>query len=194
MATEAAAPYIETLLKRVSERGQRLGVRFESGTQVRVTNPDGTARDVTNRPLSSREIMVALEPALTDDARHQIAQRSSARFEYTCAGVGTFNVLIRRDGEEVAASIDPIAAPVAARPPASVATPEMELIIETTSVSAKLSSAEDVPASAVPPTTPTANVVAENTSVTTAGTASAEQTAAPAPPKPRPTISAGAPA
>jgi len=31
MATEAAASYIDTLLKRVAARGAGLGIRFESG-------------------------------------------------------------------------------------------------------------------------------------------------------------------
>ena len=66
MATEAAASYIDSLLKRVAARGASLGIRFESGTPVRVADGNGGLRDVTNRTLSPQEIMAAIAATITD--------------------------------------------------------------------------------------------------------------------------------
>src|ERR1041384_1056351 len=143
MATEAPVSYIDTLLKRVAARGN-LGVRFESGAPVRVTD-GGAPRDVTNRTLSSKEIMAAIGPMIRDVLK-RLPPQPSAAFAYDCAGVGGFNVAIRREGDKVWVSIDPssaetsappVAAPPPPPPPAPVAEPE--LIIETTSVSAAVS-------------------------------------------------------
>jgi twitching motility protein PilT len=147
MATEAAAPYIETLLKRVAARGGALGIRFETGAPVRVIDGSGGKRDVTNRTLSPQEIMSALAPILPDDIKRQIDQKPSVGFEYTCPGVGAFSVSIRRDGEQVTVAIDPASAgaPTATStaPPASApaAAPEPELVVETTAVGATLAGA-----------------------------------------------------
>ena len=142
MATEAPVSYIDTLLKRVSARGGTLGVRFESGAPVRVTDGAGATRDVTNRSLSSQEIMAAIAPAIPDAIR-RLPQQPSVAFNYDCAGVGLFNVVIRREGDKTSVFIDrdsadtPSSAPAAAVPPPSPAPrAEPELIIETTSVSA----------------------------------------------------------
>src|SRR5438093_4684756 len=141
MATEAAVSYIDTLLKRVAARGGTLGVRFESGAAVRVTDAAGGARDVTNRTLSTQEIAAAIAP-MVPDAIKRLPQQPSVAFNYDCAGVGLFNVLIRREGDKMWVSIDPGTVPVVAAappppPPPPPAPPaEPELIIETTSVSA----------------------------------------------------------
>lgn len=148
MATEAAASYIDTLLKRVAARGVRLGVRFESGAPVRVADGSGGLRDVTNRALSPQEIMAAIAP-IVPDAIKRLPQTPSVNFNYDCAGVGVFTVALRRDGEKIAVSIDPGDAAVPADHTPSPAdltrsapqvTPttksEAELIVETTSVSA----------------------------------------------------------
>jgi len=66
MATEAPVSYIDTLLKRVASRGAALGVRFESGAPVRVSDANGAAKDVTNRTLSSQEITVAISTMIPD--------------------------------------------------------------------------------------------------------------------------------
>jgi twitching motility protein PilT len=138
MATEAAASYIDTLLKRVAARGARLGVRFESGAPVRVVDGNGGLRDVTNRTLSPQEIMAAIAPMVPDTIK-RLPPQPSAFFNYDCAGVGVFSVAIRRDGEKVSVSIDPDdAAPWRSE---AKSTPqrtksEPELIVETTSVSA----------------------------------------------------------
>jgi len=139
MATEAPVSYIDTLLKRVAARGGTLGVRFESGAAVRVTDGAG-ARDVTNRTLSTQEIAAAIAP-MVPDAIKRLPQQPSVAFNYDCPGVGLFNVLIRREGDKMWVSIDPGTAPVVAAapppPPPPPAPPaEPELIIETTSVSA----------------------------------------------------------
>ena len=135
MATEAPASYIDTLLKRVASRGGSLGVRLESGAPVRVTDGAGAPRDVTNRMLSSPEIAAAIAPVVPDTIK-RLPPQPSVAFNYDCAGVGLFHILIRRDGEKMWVSIDPGSAPPsdAAAPPPSP--PEPELIIETTSVSA----------------------------------------------------------
>ncbi len=143
MATEAPASYIDTLLKRVSARGGTLGVRFESGAPVRVTDGNGGIRDVTNRTLSPPEIMAAIMP-MVPDAIKRLPQQPSVAFNYDCAGVGPFSVVIRREGEQLWVSIDPgTCAPEAAAPPPPPPPPppappkvEPELVIETTSVSA----------------------------------------------------------
>ena len=145
MATEAPASYIDTLLKRVSARGGTLGVRFESGAPVRVTDGNGGIRDVTNRTLSPPEIMAAIMP-MVPDAIKRLPQQPSVAFSYDCAGVGPFSVVIRREGEQLWVSIDPgTAAAAAAAPPPPPPSPppapappkaEPELVIETTSVSA----------------------------------------------------------
>src|ERR1051325_7393166 len=144
MATEAPASYIDTLLKRVASRGGNLGIRFESGAPVRVTDAGGAARDVTNRTLSSPEIAAAIAPVVPDTIKRLGAQPSVA-FNYDCEGVGVFNIAIRREGDKMWVSIDPGSAPpvAAAPPPPPPAAPppaptpsEPELIIETTSVSA----------------------------------------------------------
>jgi twitching motility protein PilT len=145
MATEAAASYIDTLLKRVAARGARLGIRFESGAPVRVVDGNGGLRDITNRTLSPQEIMAAIAP-MVPDAIKRLPPQPSAFFNYDCVGVGVFNVAIRRDGEKVSVSIDPGDDAVPAdltRPPADLTrsapqatTSGPELIVETTSVSA----------------------------------------------------------
>jgi twitching motility protein PilT len=140
MATEAPVSYIDTLLKRLAARGGTLGVRFESGAAVRVTDGTGGARDVTNRTLSTQEIAAAIAPMVPDTIK-RLPQQPSVAFNYDCAGVGLFNVLIRREGDKMWVSIDPGTAPVvAAAPPPPPPPPpppaEPELIIETTSVSA----------------------------------------------------------
>jgi len=146
MATEAAASYIDTLLKRVSARGARLGIRFESGAPVRVTEGSGGLRDVTNRTLSPHEIMAAIAP-MVPEAIKRLPQTPSVNFNYDCAGVGVFTVAIRRDGEKVSVSIDPDDAVTSAdltrsAPPTQAkSTPqptksEPELVVETTSVNA----------------------------------------------------------
>jgi twitching motility protein PilT len=141
MATEAAASYIDTLLKRVAARGARLGIRFESGAPVRVVDGNGGLRDVTNRTLSPQEIMAAIAP-MVPDAIKRLPQPPSVNFNYDCGGVGVFTVAIRRDGEKVSVSIDP--GDAAPQPMKS----EPELIIETTSVSAVV--AANTPGAASP--------------------------------------------
>src|SRR5207247_4050479 len=125
MATESPASYIDTLLKRVAARGGNLGVRFESGAPVRVTDGSGGMRDVTNRTLSPPEIMAAIV-SMVPDAIKRLPPQPSVAFNYDCAGVGTFSVAIRREGEQLWVSIDPATAtadvtksapPVAAAPP-----------------------------------------------------------------------------
>ncbi len=107
MATEAAAPYIETLLKRVAARGPSMGIRFEAGAPVRVSDASGSIRDVTNRALSPQEIMSAIAPIVPEDMKREVAQQPTATFDYVCPDVGTFTVVIRRDGDQIAVSIDP---------------------------------------------------------------------------------------
>jgi twitching motility protein PilT len=137
MATEAAASYIDSLLKRVAARGVGLGIRFESGAPVRVVDANGGLRDVTNRTLSPQEIMAAIAPTVPD-AIKRLPQTPSVNFNYDCAGVGAFTVAIRRDGEKVSVSIDPGDSAPAANLTRSAPQPksEPELIVETTSVSA----------------------------------------------------------
>jgi twitching motility protein PilT len=145
MAAEAPVSYIDTLLKRVAARGGTLGVRFESGAPVRVTDGNGGIRDVTNRTLSPPEIMAAIV-SMVPDAIKRLPQQPSVAFNYDCAGVGPFSVVIRREGEQLWVSIDPgTCAPEAAAPPPPPPPPppapappkaEPELVIETTSVSA----------------------------------------------------------
>ena len=113
MATEAAASYIDSLLKRVAARGARLGIRFESGAPVRVADGNGGLRDVTNRTLSPQEIMAAIAP-IVPDAIKRLPQTPSANFNYDCAGVGAFTVALRRDGEKISVAIDPADAATAA--------------------------------------------------------------------------------
>jgi twitching motility protein PilT len=138
MATEAAASYIDTLLKRVSARGAMLGIRFESGAPVRLADGNGGLRDVTNRMLSPQEIMAAIAP-MVPEAIKRLPQTPSVNFNYDCAGVGVFTVAIRRDGEKVSVSIDPggdTTAPDLKTPASPPTKSEPELIVETTSVSA----------------------------------------------------------
>jgi twitching motility protein PilT len=141
MATEAPVSYIDTLLKRLAARGGTLGVRFESGAAVRVTDGAGGARDVTNRTLSTQEIAAAIAPMVPDTIK-RLPQQPSAAFNYDCAGVGLFNVVVRREGDKMWVSIDPGTAPVVDAapppppPPPAPSAAEPELIIETTSVSA----------------------------------------------------------
>jgi twitching motility protein PilT len=138
MAAEAPASYIDTLLKRVSARGNTLGIRFESGAPVRVTDGSGGTRDVTNRTLSPQEIMAAVAPMVPDAIKRLPAQPSVA-FPYECAGVGMFSVAIRRDGDKICVSIDPQGEPPVAGVATSAPQPqhaESELIVETTSVNA----------------------------------------------------------
>ncbi|HEU5258465.1 MAG TPA: PilT/PilU family type 4a pilus ATPase [Vicinamibacterales bacterium] len=138
MATEAAASYIDTLLKRVAARGAKLGIRFESGAPVRVLDGNGGLRDVTNRALSPQEIMAAIGP-IVPDAIKRLPQTPSVNFNYDCAGVGVFNVALRRDGEKISVSIDPgdAAAPADLGRSAPQATKsEPEFVVETTSVGA----------------------------------------------------------
>jgi len=150
MATEAAAPYIDTLLKRVAARGTALGLRFESGAPVRVTDAHGGLRDITNRTLSPQEITAAIAP-MVPDAIRRMPQQPSMSFNYDCAGVGLFAVVIRRDGERMSVAIEPAAhAPGAAEvtgstsrrdsaPAVTATAPQStapELVIETTSVGA----------------------------------------------------------
>jgi twitching motility protein PilT len=140
MATEAPASYIDTLLKRVASRGATLGVRFETGAPVRVTDGNGFARDVTNRMLSTQEIMSAISPMIPETIK-RLPQQPTVAFNYECDGVGAFDVLIRRDGQQLWVSIDPGSEPDAAEEPAPA---EPELIIETTSVSAVIDANRDV--------------------------------------------------
>ena len=138
MATEAPASYIDTLLKRIASRGGNIGIRFESGAPVRVTDGGGGVRDVTNRTLSPQEIMAAITPMIPETLK-RLPQQPSVAFNYDCAGVGMFAVAIRRDGDRVMVSIDPggpavAAAPPPPKPPAPQAEPQF--IVETTSVSA----------------------------------------------------------
>jgi len=168
MATEAAASYIDTLLKRVSARGAGLGIRFESGAPVRIADGNGL-RDVTNRTLSTQEIMAAIAP-IVPDAIKRLPQTPSVNFNYDCAGVGAFTVAIRREGEKVSVSIDPgdvadltRSAPHGEARSAPLAPKsEPELIVETTSVSAVVAAnarrEEPAPLAPVAPIAPVAPV------------------------------------
>ena len=146
MATEAAAPYIETLLKRVAARGPSMGIRFEAGAPVRVSDASGGVRDVTNRALSPQEIMSAIAPIVPEDMKRQVAQQPTATFDYACPDVGTFTVVIRRDGDQIAVSIDPAgsaSADPAGSASANATTPapqaaEPAFVVETTAVGAKV--------------------------------------------------------
>jgi twitching motility protein PilT len=144
MATDVATPYIETLLKRVVARGGNMGVRFETGAPVRVTDGSGTARDVTTRPLSAQEILSAVAPIVPDDVKPQLHQPEVA-FEYVCAGVGAFTVMVRREGEQVSVAIDPASTPASAPAPAPVVTPVSEptFVVETTAGQAIVIGASD---------------------------------------------------
>ena len=147
MATEAAAPYIDTLLKRVAARGATLGIRFESGAPVRVTDGSGGLRDITNRTLSPQEITAAIAPILPD-AIKRLPQAPSATINYDCPGVGVFTVAIRRDGEKMSVAIDPAwHARASTDLTATAQKPtEPEFVVETTSVSAVV--AANAPAAA----------------------------------------------
>src|SRR5258705_1631720 len=121
MATEAPVSYIDTLLKRVASRGGNLGVRFESGAPVRVTDGNGSPRDVTNRSLSAQEIMAAIAPMIPETIK-RLPQQPSVAFNYECDGIGVVTVEMGRAREEVWVFIDPgdVAplVPVPAAPPA----------------------------------------------------------------------------
>jgi twitching motility protein PilT len=136
MATDVATPYIETLLKRVVARGGNMGVRFETGAPVRVTDGSGTPRDVTTRPLSAQEILSAVAPIVPEDVKPQLQHQPEIAFEYVCAGIGSFTVMVRRDGEQVSVAIDPASVPAPVTPPvvapvvASVSEPMF--VVETT--------------------------------------------------------------
>src|SRR5882762_9122999 len=106
MATEAPVSYIDTLLKRVASRGGNLGVRFESGAPVRVTDGNGSPRDVTNRSLSAPEIMAAIAPMIPETIRGLPQQRAVA-FNYEGAAMGVFNVQTPREAQQLWFSIDP---------------------------------------------------------------------------------------
>ena len=168
MATEAPASYIDTLLKRVAAHGATLGIRFESGAPVRVTDGNGGGRDVTSRTLSSQEILAAITPTMPEPIR-RLPQPPSVAFNYNCTGVGLFSVALQRDGDKITVSFDrgdasaaglakaaPARSEAAPQPqkadtaeptqPAPQARPtEPELIVETTSVSAVV--AANAPAS-----------------------------------------------
>ena len=169
MATEAAASYIDTLLKRVAARGAKLGIRFESGAPVRVLDGHGGLRDVTNRTLSPQEIMAAIGP-IVPDAIRRLPQTPSVNFNYDCAGVGVFNVALRRDGEKISVSIDPGDGAAPADPTRSAPQPtksESEFVVETTSVGAVI--AANRPAAAgfvetVSASTPEAGIEATSSS------------------------------
>jgi twitching motility protein PilT len=132
MATDVATPYIETLLKRVVARGGNMGVRFETGAPVRVTDGNGAPRDVTTRPLSAQEILSAVAPIVPEDVKPQLHQQPETAFDYVCAGVGAFTVMVRREGEQVSVAIDPASG--SAPPTAPVVTPVAEptFVVETT--------------------------------------------------------------
>src|SRR5436853_7880760 len=106
MATEAPVSYIDTLLKRVAARGASLGVRFESGAPVRVTDGNGGTRDVTNRTLSPQETMAAIAPMIPD-AIKRLPQQPSVAFGSDCAAVARFTAPIRREGDKMWVSLDP---------------------------------------------------------------------------------------
>ena len=146
MATDVATPYIETLLKRVVARGGNLGVRFETGAPVRVTDGSGAPRDVTTRPLSAQEILSAVAPIVPDDVKPQLNQPEIA-FEYVCAGVGAFTVMVRREGEQVSVAIDPAAASTPAAAPVTVpvvtTVSEPAFVVETTAGQAIVIGATD---------------------------------------------------
>jgi len=132
MATDVVTPYIETLLKRVVARGGNMGVRFETGAPVRVTDGSGTPRDVTTRPLSAQEILSAVAPIVPEDVKPHLHQPEIA-FEYVCAGVGAFSVMVRREGEQVSVAIDPASASAqAAAAPVIAPASEPTFVVETT--------------------------------------------------------------
>src|SRR5258705_3211108 len=106
MATEAPVSYIDTLLKRVASRGGNLGVRFESGAPVRVTDGNGSPRDVTNRSLSAQEIMAAIAPMIPETIK-RLPQQPSVAVNYECDGIGVVNREKRRRSEQLLVSIHP---------------------------------------------------------------------------------------
>jgi twitching motility protein PilT len=132
MATDVATPYIETLLKRVVARGGNMGVRFETGAPVRVTDGSGPPRDVTTRPLSAQEILSAVAPIVPEDVKPQLHQQAETAFDYVCAGVGAFTVMVRREGEQVSVAIDPASASTPAAAPVMTPVAEPTLVVETT--------------------------------------------------------------
>jgi twitching motility protein PilT len=132
MATDVATPYIETLLKRVVARGGNMGVRFETGAPVRVTDGSGTPRDVTTRPLSAQEILSAVAPIVPEDVKPQLHQQPETTFDYVCAGVGAFTVMVRREGEQVSVAIDPASASAPAAAPVVTPVAEPAFVVETT--------------------------------------------------------------
>ena len=132
MATEVATPYIETLLKRVVARGGNMGVRFETGAPVRVTDGSGAPRDVTTRPLSAQEILSAVAPIVPEDLKPQLQQLPEFAFDYVCAGVGAFTVMVRREGEQVSVAIDPASASAPAAAQVVAAVSEPAFVVETT--------------------------------------------------------------
>jgi twitching motility protein PilT len=154
MATEAPASYIDTLLKRVASRGGNLGIRFESGAPVRVTDGAGSARDVTNRILSSPEIAAAIAPVVPDTIKRLPPQPSMA-FKYDCHGVGVFDIQVRREGEKMWVSIDPGSTSDATAPPPA-APAEQELVIETTCVTAVINATVPAPIAPIAPMLPVA--------------------------------------
>ena len=182
MATEAAAPYIETLLKRVAARGGNLGVRFEAGQPVRVTDGTTGTRDVTNRPLAPQEIMQAISPIVPDDAKRQLAESASTAFPYTCPGVGTFTVAIHREGEHVTVSIDPVAAVEkhdSGNLTGPAQAPEPAFVVETTAVGATVLGASASGSGMATPAAaaPAAQAPARKEAVTTAFPTSANANA-----------------
>ena len=143
MATDVATPYIETLLKRVVARGGNMGVRFETGAPVRVTDGSGPPRDVTTRPLSAQEILSAVAPIVPEDVKPQLHQQAETAFDYVCAGVGAFTVMVRREGEQVSVAIDPASASAPAAAPVVTPVAEPTFVVETTAGQAIVIGATD---------------------------------------------------
>jgi twitching motility protein PilT len=113
-------------------RGGNMGVRFETGAPVRVTDGSGTPRDVTTRPLSAQEILSAVGPIVPEDVKPQLHQQPETAFDYVCAGVGAFTVMVRREGEQVSVAIDPASASTPAAAPVMTPVAEPTLVVETT--------------------------------------------------------------
>ena len=96
--------FVDNLLKRFTAQGAQ-GLRFEAGHPAAIVDAAGATRNVTTRILTHQEILNTIVPIVPAHARAELSAAPSLAFEYSLPAVGTFDVQIGRNGEQLAVSI-----------------------------------------------------------------------------------------
>ena len=86
--------------------GQNRGIlKLEAGAPARIIDSDGTAHDVSARPLTRQEILAMVGPIVPEHARRLLPKEPFVAFDYLSPLAGPFKLTMARDTERLIVTV-----------------------------------------------------------------------------------------